>query len=351
MKVLVVGSVAADKAVPEYREELERFSKASQEIGLSLVRSGHELVVCSPFPDSADFFVLKGASEGPQHGNHPVVHIFYPAVRRVTEALASLKNQNPQAKFNEYACAGPMDPDSKESWKHAWLLAQLAAMEHADLVLILSGRSDGAMSFLLPLAEMRNKPILPFAFLGGLSTQILDKKLSFYRDRLGERFSLLLAEEGADHAGSICDSIATRAKFIANPKFFVSYAKARPAEADFLEMILQRKKFTVFRDDGRFAAGVPVQSQITEYIDQSDVFLAVWCQQYACSPWCFDELEYALARERIGRLSIWIVPVDETRIVPPGARDRLRFDVYSSREQLEGRLMKEIEKISRLPAN
>jgi hypothetical protein len=351
MKVMVIGGVAVEKAIPEYASELERLSEASRQIGQSLIHGGHQLVVCSPFPDSADFHALKGATENPKHGQVTTVHLFYPAERSVTEAFATLKDQRPGTDFIEYACAGPMDSHSKESWKNAWLLAQLSAMEHADIVLAIGGRPDGAMSFLLPLAEMRNKPILPFAFLGGLSTQMLDKKLPFYRERLGSRFNFLLTHDGAAYAGSVCESIATRAKFVSNPKFFLSYAKARPTEADFLEMILRRRNFTVFRDDGEFAAGVPVHSQIIDYIDHSDVFLAVWCQQYACSPWCFDELEYALARERMGSLSIWIVPVDETRIVPPGARDKLRFDVYSSREQLEGRLMKEIDKITRLPSD
>jgi hypothetical protein len=220
-------------------------------------------------------------------------------------------------------------------------------MEQADVVVTLGGRSAGSMSFLLPLAEMRNKPILPFAFLGGLSEQMLDKKLPFYRDRLGTQLDLLFIEEGAEHTGDLCAAVTTRVRAVSNPQFFLSYAKARPAEADFLETVLRRRHFSVFRDDGEFAAGIPVQSQIVDFIDKSDVFIAVWCQDYACSPWCFDELDYALARERRGQLTIWIVPVDSTRIVPPGARDKLRFDLYSSREQLEGRLLKEIERLTR----
>jgi hypothetical protein len=175
---------------------------------------------------------------------------------------------------------------------------------------------------------------------------MLDKRLPFYRDRLGSSLDLLLVEDGAEQAGRLCASIAARAKVVCNPKFFLSYAKARPAEADFLEAILRRRNYTVFRDDAEFAAGTPVQSQIVGFIDQSDVFIAVWCQEYACSPWCYDELDYALVRERRGSLSIWLAPVDSTRIVPPGARDKLRFDIYSSREQLEGRLLKEIEKLT-----
>jgi hypothetical protein len=349
MKVFVIGGVGVERTSPEYDHGLQRLSQASKKIGQSLVSSGHELVVCSPFEDSADFHLLMGAADIHDQAVMVTAHIFFPAEPTVTEALASLKTRLCNVEMHNHPCAAPIDSGSSESWKYAWLLAQLAAMEHSDMVLLIGGRSDGSMSFLLPLAEMRNKPILPFAFLGGLSGQMFDKRLPFYRDRLGSSLDMLLVQDGVEHAGRLCASITAKAKIVSNPKFFLSYAKARPAEADFLETMLRRRNFMVFRDDGEFSAGVTVQSQIVDFIDKSDVFIAVWCQEYACSPWCFDELEYALARERRGSLSIWIVPVDNTRIVPPGAREKLRFDVYSSREQLEGRLLKEIEKLTRLP--
>ena len=345
MRVLVIGGVRVDKTSSDYGCCLEELSNAARLIGHSLVSSGHELVVCSPFPDSADFHVLEGSAS--LSGANIAAHIFYPAERTVMEAITTLRASVSNISIHTNPCAAPIDIGSKESWKHSWLLAQLSAMEYADVVLTIGGRSDGSMSFLLPLAEMRSKPILPYAFLGGLSEQILDKRLPFYRDRLGSKLDLLLMANGAEHAGDLCAAVATKVRMISNPKFFLSYAKARPAEADFLETVLRRRQFIVFRDDGEFVAGISVQSQIIEFIDKSDIFIAVWCQEYACSPWCFDELEYALARERSGQLTIWIVPVDGTRIVPPGARDKLRFDVFSSREQLEGRLLKEIERLTR----
>jgi TIR domain len=104
-------------------------------------------------------------------------------------------------------------------------------------------------------------------------------------------------------------------------------------------MTLRRRNYDVFRDERDFAAGQPAQNEIIEHIHRSSVFIVVWCREYACSPWCYDEFEIALERYKANSLSLWILQVDETRIVPPLARSLIAYSA-KSREELEGQILK-----------
>jgi hypothetical protein len=120
-------------------------------------------------------------------------------------------------------------------------------------------------------------------------------------DHLGDRLHALSEPESIDEAVSLLEKLADRRVAVPMkkeepPKFFVSYAKDRPAEADFVEMSLRRRGLTVLRDERDFGAGLPLPSEIKDYISRSDIFIAIWCKEYARSPWCFDELDLALER-------------------------------------------------------
>jgi TIR domain len=123
------------------------------------------------------------------------------------------------------------------------------------------------------------------------------------------------------------------------PCFFISYARARPEEADFVEAILRRRDCLVVRDEKDFGAGRPLPGEIVEHIHQASVFVALWCKEYACSPWCFDELDLALERRETGALTLWLLQIDDTRIVPPAARGLISYWL-STRDELEGRVLK-----------
>jgi hypothetical protein len=135
---------------------------------------------------------------------------------------------------------------------------------------------------------------------------------------------------------------ASKSKGIIPQRFFISYARSRPQEADFVEMILRRRNLTVFRDDRDFGAGRSVSGEISEYICQAQVFVTLWCKEYACSPWCFDEFDSALARHKDGHLALWLLCVDDTRIVPPAARQLINYPIRT-REELEGRVLSLLE--------
>jgi hypothetical protein len=245
----------------------------------------------------------------------------------------------------------PADENSKEAWSHAWLLAQLSAMEASHAVVAVGGKLSGPMSFLLPLAEARRKVLLPFRFLEGAAAGCFERQRYALADRLHEELNALSDPEGIGRAGDLLDRLAAERTVKPHagrePKFFISYAKARPKEADFIEMILRRRNLIVFRDDRDFVPGSAVEAEIDNYIEQADVFIALWCNEYACSPWCFDELEEALRRNTAGLITIWLIRVDETRIVPKGARDLLSYPVRS-REELEGQVIKLLDQFESL---
>jgi hypothetical protein len=78
-----------------------------------------------------------------------------------------------------------------------------------------------------------------------------------------------------------------------------------------------------------------VQSTIEDAILQSDVFVVFWSQAYAASRWCYDELDLALERERVGELQIWIFNLDGSDIVPRGARHLAPIRVRTPRELVQ----------------
>lgn len=100
------------------------------------------------------------------------------------------------------------------------------------------------------------------------------------------------------HFGCIIDKIdesdMKKSNDIGERKIFISYARRRPCEADYIETLLRRRGVSVFRDESEFGAGKEIPVQIEENIYKSNTFIAVYCAEYACSPWCYDELELAL---------------------------------------------------------
>jgi hypothetical protein len=63
-----------------------------------------------------------------------------------------------------------------------------------------------------------------------------------------------------------------------------------------------------------------VQPSIEDAILKSDVCIVLWSRAYVVSPWCYDELELALARESAGEMRIWLFNLDASDIVPRPAR-------------------------------
>lgn len=126
------------------------------------------------------------------------------------------------------------------------------------------------------------------------------------------------------------------------PNFFISYPHIRPFEADYIETLLRRRNIQVFRDESDLGVGYDITTQIKKAMYAADVFIAVYCTEYVCSPWCCDELELALDLYGSGKLKLWIICIDDTRVVQKRARNLINFHVRT-RDEIEGCILNLLE--------
>lgn len=340
MKIFVIGGLTSSNAAAEH------IVSAGQAIGGSIARHGHSLVLCSPFEDAIDPHVLVGAvrqAQAMRRAPLPVefVHVSTPEVERELSRLANAL----QVQLILIPQAPPIEP---EGLRYSWLLCQLSALESCHGLLAIGGRPAGSTDMLLRLAESKGKPMIPFPLLGGAAEQSYYRRRYELADKLGSAF------EGLDHEDSLVDAaehlsaVASRVPSTRSSspsgvsplerRFFISYPRARACEADFVETILRRRGRVVFRDESDFGAGHAIPNEIREAIYASDVFIAIWCAEYACSPWCHDELNIALDRAEERGIALWIFCVDETRMVPPRARSLVSYS-SRTRKELEGQVL------------
>lgn len=340
MKIFVIGGLPSGRpeSSPEDHKALVRTCHA---LGKELARAGHEILLCSPFEESADVHVLRGVAElGCDLGNR--VRFFFmdsPFVReRLNAEVSSLGLQRVVL-----VPSPPPQTEDRQAQRYAWLLCQLNAMESCQVVIALGGNPNGAANMLLLLADGKQKIMLPLPFLGGAAKLAFDRRRYELRDRLGETFEELHDAKCVETASDLVKAITTRsgagrAPETDTPLFFISYARDRQGEADFVETLLRRRNQRVFRDESDFGAGSSIPTLIREAIFEAHVFVILWSSAYACSPWCFDEMELALDRHEEGKLKLWILRIDDTRIVPKRARDLLFYDAFS-RAEVEGRML------------
>jgi hypothetical protein len=340
MKIFIIGGVACAKDDPQLSAKKVELKAACESLGASIASPGNTIVVCSPFDDSADSAVLRGVATHPEHQNIVVEFHFVdsPPVREKLAALSSELNLQ-----RIVPCPHPPPAsDSPEARQLSWLVCQLSALESAHVTFAIGGDPDGSANMLLLVAEGRRKPLLPFPFLGGAAQRAFERRRFELEDRLRDQLPLLLEPSAVDQAIRLADQllapVGESAPRVHPPRFFISYPRARQAEADHVETVLRRRNLQVFRDESDFGAGHELPGEIREGMFGADIFIAIWCAEYACSPWCFDEMELALDRQASKRLKLWIFCVDDTRMVPTRARNVVYYEVRT-RQEIEGKLL------------
>lgn len=321
MKVMILGSI--DK---NYADEYER---VCTKIATVLAKRKDTLVICSLFEDSVDYYVFK---EFIKYSEDVQLHYF-----DTPEANVQIEKvvENNILKFSYLS-------NSNLDRKYSYLFCQINAMRVADVIIVIGGKIEGSASLLLLIAESNNKLVIPIISLGGAGKQYYDRNMYRIKDLLKDKFEYI----GSNDVERIINSFLDNAKEYSAKKsevkhVFISYARDNPGWADQIELILRRRGISLFRDESDFKAGSNIPIKIQEEIYKADTFIAVWCKDYACSPWCIDEIEMAL--DRIDSINLWIICVDETRIVPKRARDLLNYPVHK-REELEGVLLKLLSK-------
>lgn len=338
MKVFIVGGVTVKEDDPKFNEEVQILKEPMAVLGAQLVSHGHEVVVCSPFSDSADFHVLHGIA-AKSKDSHPRISIHYPEILGVETSWKSLLSTLQLSKAARFPYSIEYDSAVPETLKYAWLFAQLNAMDTSAGVIVIGGKPSGALNLLLHLTDARQKGVLPLTFLGGAARDYYNATYWKLRDMIPNDLPTLDNPSAIASVPNLLETLLTGSKGgEAERTFFISYARARPQEADYVETLLRRRNLIVYRDDEDFEASADTQAEITKNIKRANVFVALWCREYACSPWCFDELEIALERYSKGLADLWIFCIDDTRIVPKAARS-LNYYSVDSREKLEAKIL------------
>ena len=344
MKIFLIGGVSVENSDPLYTKQKADLDRSMAELGRAIARSGHDLLVCSPFEGSADAAAAVSALKMIEDSKFESdVEFHHPDAAAVVAQMRALKGRFPVVeRLKSFQHPTPRDEHGNDVLEYAWLLSQTYAMDRSHGIIALGGKVGRSASLLLGLVDVRRKPLLPLTFLGGAAAQAFDRRQYVLEDRLGSNVAALhdpgRSAEMVDLLVAASSEGAASSPISMPLKFFISYPRARPCEADFVETALRRRQFDVFRDERDFAPGTPITSAIEEAIYASSVFVAIWCKEYACSDWCFDELSIALRRQESGKLRVWILCVDNTRIVPPGARSLTNYPA-SSREELERHVM------------
>ena len=318
----LIGGETGETDFPQF--EASELGFRCTTLGGIIARAGADLIVCSPFPDSADHHAVRGYVQTGVGGR---IHFHSPRGKSVEGMRLQLEKMlgEHQTKFLDYFYPAPENPDDKEQRQQAWLLCQLQALEYADVVIAIGGRLSNTANTLLHIAEARRIPVVPFAFLGGASARSF-KRRDWEQICPGFDYHPLLQKEGIDKAMEIADFLVAdrlRGPHVGhNPPtaFFISRAQTDGDFSAQLVAFLKTKGLRCFLGDEEIRDDRMIQSSIEDAVLKSDVCIILWSKAYALSRWCFDELELALSRESAGEMKVWLFNLDASEIVPRAAR-------------------------------
>lgn len=332
MNIMIIGSspVEADE---------EEFSEYVSRLGQILSAEDHDFIICSPFERSADLAFFNGVIAG---GEGSQIEIHYPNSEVVSSKVDLLDAiiSSKQSSLRRFPYQPP-DVETDEAQVHSWLYSQIRAMERASIILAVGGRVGASAQLMLGLARDKNKPIIPLNMFGGASKAHYERYKYEFDDIITDQIGLDEVQFDPNKLPEYLMGLVTSFSRKRQPglKVFLSYSREDENDADFVEMTLRRRGITVFRDESELEPGHMVPDQIREGIAGSNLFLALWSVNYCSSPWCFDEIQFALDLKVENKIDLWILRLDETRIVPPRARNALYFDT-TSRVDLSDRLQK-----------
>jgi len=319
-RVYIIGGVTQETDYPTY--ESSQLAHVCTRLGETVARAGAELIVCSPFPDSADIHATHGYVRADVGGT---VHFHLPRDPRVAEKQAELLTMLGSGTRTRVQNWYYPAPDDENSWTQAWLLCQLQALEQADAVIAIGGRLSSSANTLLHIAEARKKVLVPFDFIGGAARRAyLRRNWSALYPWLDGHD--LRHEDSVGRAMDIAERMATqemrgeRGHSWPPRSVFVSRAHEDSEFAVELGRRLERNGVCVIFGDEQIRGDRMVQPAIDDAIVTADLFIALWSRSYALSPFCYDELELADRRHRAGGLHIRVVNLDGSDIVPGMAR-------------------------------
>lgn len=327
-RALVIGGVTRESGSRTL--EADYLAHLSVELGRSLADRGVELVVCSPFPGSADVSSVLGYADGAAPVRITFHHPDHPDVDRAMEELRVLLGDRVRLLGKPFRHQRPLFSESddvgtkRRAWGEAWRISQLMAVRNADVVVALGGRTDGSAITTLTIAEVNRVPVLPLSVLGGAAAHIhenrdwkafpnVDKLLLTTRHatrRLVSEMEILLRDAvgGPGRMNKLPGAV------------FLSRAREDQALVEPLLNLLYDKGIEVRMGDVGATQGEAVEKIIEQAIRASEAFIAVWTQKYALSQWCHSELDQAVREYDHGKHRLWLINTLDTPVAHRAGR-------------------------------
>ncbi len=191
MRIYFVGSSPKESSA----EEKERYKRACHEIGKYFASLGHEFVIGSISPGTADYYIAEGIKTFKKENSHARIHL--DVITREDHAIqgTELESVLPKDTFVLRTITVPGTNN------HARLISGL---EHSDVVLLLGGGSGTLTTGIAALAMKR--PTLALPQFGGAAKQIWDILVEHYaRGPFShqdiQRLQAIWSEESPRHIG------------------------------------------------------------------------------------------------------------------------------------------------------
>ena len=330
--IMVIGGDTGDTMYADY--ENTALAHFCADLGACIARAGAELIICSPFSDSADIHAFLGYVRSGVGGAVRFHSPAHPNVAHAMDRLLAMVGDLASTRVMRFNYPGPED---QESWGISWTLCQLQALDQADAVVSIGGRTSKTASLLLHLAEARQIPLVPYEFLGGASRRAYER-----RDwaRLFPDFdpTVLREQNSASRAVEIINHIVTaqlraaKGQISSAGTIFISRSKHDANFATVLAEYLASCGLIALLGDHEVREDRMVQSAIADAMVAADVFVVLWSSSYALSKYCYDELEFALQRQVSSRSAIWLINLDGSDVIPSAARRLLQIQARTSQE-------------------
>jgi hypothetical protein len=152
MRVLVVGSVHH----PDLEPQRDKFIEACRDLGTSLARAGHEIVVGSDSPNTADRYVVEAAAAEP---GARTIWVLYP------------ENEKDRPPFKDRLGAdGSGTQFQHRDLKGPWVAARVPQVLKADAVLAIGGGPGTAQAGYVAVSLER--PVLSIGCFGGAAKEL-----------------------------------------------------------------------------------------------------------------------------------------------------------------------------------
>jgi hypothetical protein len=134
-----VGPPWRGNTIPDQKAVLE---KATTPFGRRLIEEGYNLLVCSPFDDSADLPAVRGAVPVLLASKAATARVQYhhPDSPSVLLEWKKLSDSLSCPALRPFRYRTPFDDLGKEQLQYAWLLAQLSALDKSQAVVAVGGK-------------------------------------------------------------------------------------------------------------------------------------------------------------------------------------------------------------------